>query len=424
MNSSDRGIRPDAISRHGADMIETFRVQNFKALRDVTLNLTPIHLLIGPNDSGKTSILEAVAALCRSVDRPILSAFCGRWQGTELVTDANADTSIELECHCNTQSEFEYRLETEFARNGKAPRIQEELLDGDLGHFALRPADGGHKESLVNLWNSRSDIALSRTLSLTQMDPSRAFSEVYDALSGVHLYRWNARLLSIPCALDTSSGFEMHASGFGLARSLDAILSYDRLQFDALEKRFKGLFSEVEAIRLISTHAFSTPSTLDELVPKLTDSPGKGIYLRFRQHSFDVPASQVSEGMLLVLAYLAVLYSPSPPRVLMVEEPENGLHPSRLASVVSMLRELVSEQSRTQVILTSHSPYIVSLFQPEEVTLCRKNAEGHVEVRRLSESKLVQQQSDVFSLGEIWPAEEEAIFAESSEQPTVTETQP
>ena len=43
-------------------MIEKVRIQNYKALRNVTLELTPIHVLIGPNDSGKTSILEAVAA--------------------------------------------------------------------------------------------------------------------------------------------------------------------------------------------------------------------------------------------------------------------------------------------------------------------------------------------------------------------------
>ena len=43
-------------------MITRFRVQNYKALRDVTLDLTPMHVLIGPNDSGKTSVLEALAA--------------------------------------------------------------------------------------------------------------------------------------------------------------------------------------------------------------------------------------------------------------------------------------------------------------------------------------------------------------------------
>lgn len=48
-------------------MIKRLEVQNYKALRDITLDLTPIHVLIGPNDSGKTSALEAITALCRSV---------------------------------------------------------------------------------------------------------------------------------------------------------------------------------------------------------------------------------------------------------------------------------------------------------------------------------------------------------------------
>jgi len=64
-------------------MIKRFRVQNYKALRDVTLELTPLHILIGPNDSGKTSILEAIAALCRSVDHHLVKAFTGSWDGVE-----------------------------------------------------------------------------------------------------------------------------------------------------------------------------------------------------------------------------------------------------------------------------------------------------------------------------------------------------
>ncbi|MHB1767925.1 MAG: AAA family ATPase [Phycisphaerae bacterium] len=45
-------------------MIMQFHVKNYKALRDVTLPLTQIHVLIGPNDSGKTSILEALPLYC------------------------------------------------------------------------------------------------------------------------------------------------------------------------------------------------------------------------------------------------------------------------------------------------------------------------------------------------------------------------
>ncbi len=109
--------------------------------------------------------------------------------------------------------------------------------------------------------------------------------------------------------------------------------------------------------------------------------------------------------VLLVLAYLAILYQPEPPRLLLIEEPENGIHPNRLKDILSILRELVAEQSHTQLVMTTHSPYVVDLFKPEEVTLCQKQADGSVAVRRLSESKTVREQLDVFTLGEIWTAE-------------------
>ena len=77
-------------------MITQFHVKNYKALRDVTLPLTQIHVLIGPNDSGKTSILEAIAALCRSVDFPlnqILPSVPNPW---ELRWYAKGDEAVAL----------------------------------------------------------------------------------------------------------------------------------------------------------------------------------------------------------------------------------------------------------------------------------------------------------------------------------------
>lgn len=116
--------------------------------------------------------------------------------------------------------------------------------------------------------------------------------------------------------------------------------------------------------------------------------------------------------MLLVLAYLTVMHLPQPPRVVLVEEPEKGIHPKRLQDVLAILRELVSQQKQTQIILTTHSPYVVDLFEPEEVTLCQKQPDGSVAVRRLSESRAVREQLDVFTLGEIWTAEGDEALVE------------
>lgn len=127
-----------------------------------------------------------------------------------------------------------------------------------------------------------------------------------------------------------------------------------------------------------------------------------------------VSASQVSDGVLLILAYLTVLYLPQPPRVVLVEEPENGIHPKRLQDVLRILRDLVKEQAHTQVILTTHSPYVVDLFEPNEVTLCQMEKDGSVSVCPLSKSKTVREQLDVFTLGEIWTAEGDEALARSS----------
>ena len=110
----------------------------------------------------------------------------------------------------------------------------------------------------------------------------------------------------------------------------------------------------------------------------------------------------MSDGVLLVLAYLTIL----------VEEPENGMHPKRLQEVLGILRELVKEQSKTQVILTTHSPYVLDLFEPEEVSLCQMGEDGAVSVHRLSESQKVKEQAKIFTLGEIWTAEGDEALAQ------------
>jgi len=157
--------------------------------------------------------------------------------------------------------------------------------------------------------------------------------------------------------------------------------------------------------------AFRSPSDEPEQVSRLDQADGKGIYFELRGGKQLVPASQASDGILLILGYLAVLFSPEPPKLLLIEEPENGIHPKRLQEVLTVLRELVAEKSHTQIVLTTHSPYAVSLLEPQEVTLCTKRG-GAVIVKRMADSKLVQEQSSIFTLGEIWTAEGDEDLAQ------------
>lgn len=376
-------------------MITRFRVQNYKALRDVTLDLTAIHVLIGPNDSGKTSILDALAALCRSVDHQLGQAFTGTWDGPSLVWRGELDLPISLAATVQQRDiDFEYRLACRFPSAGRDVRVHEE---------SIKSASEPVEFQQPTLPYSRV-CGLAVYSNLAEWDLCKALLAVHDALVGVHYYRWNPRLLALPTAPDSSLCFRMEPDGFGLALCLDDILGYDRDQFMRLESRFRDIFPQVKSIKLIAEPAYRAPTDDPQQIPMLSRADGKGVYLEFDSGQL-VSAAQVSDGMLLVLAYLTVLYLPKPPRVVLVEEPENGIHPKHLQDVLSILRELVKEQAHSQVILTTHSPYVVDLFQPDEVTLCQQEQDGSVTVRRLSESETVQEQLKVFTLGEIWTGE-------------------
>lgn len=390
-------------------MITRFRVQNYKALRDVALDLTPMHVLIGPNDSGKTSILEALASLCRSVDHQLPEAFVGSWKGADLVWKGDIDLIAALGAEGNVgEKNWKYKFGCRFVQKGRDVHIEEEVLKLDpmLEEAVETKSLGLSRATLVY------EVAvLDRNVAYGQRAAARA---LYNVLSGAHLYRWVPRLLSLPVAARSQHQFRMESTGFGLALCLDDILGYDRRRFEELENHFKRIFPEVDSIMLIREQAFTGPIDDPERIPMLEQAEGKGLYFRFKKNKRELPAAQVSDGMLLVLAYLTISYLPHPPRVLLIEEPENGVHPKRLQDVLRILRDLIDERGHTQVILTTHSPYVVDQFQPDEVSLCHKEQDGSVVVHQLSKSQTVKEQIDVFTLGEIWTAEGDKALAETS----------
>lgn len=391
-------------------MITKLRVKNFKALRDVEIDLTPIHVLIGPNDSGKTSILDALAALCRSVDHNLTQSFLGSWKGAELVWAGQAQETVTIEAELNDDVVSDYGMAMLFGTQMRDVSVKSESLRVGTSTYDF-PSKS--KFGYTSVKNLHDNPALDGP-------HSDEFRRVHRMLAGVHYYRLNPSFLSLPVAADAKRRFKMESNGFGLALLLDEILSFDRKRFDQLENRFTETFRDIASIALVQESAYRAPVDNPDRVTMLQQADGKGLYFKLKESGQLVPASQASDGTLLVLAYLAVLYLPEPPRLLLIEEPENGIHPKRLRDVLAILRDLVREQVHTQVILTTHSPYAVDLFKPEEVTLCTKTDTGEIKTTRLSDSPDVVRQLGVFTLGEIWTSEGDEKIAESKNRPQGT----
>jgi predicted ATPase len=102
--------------------------------------------------------------------------------------------------------------------------------------------------------------------------------------------------------------------------------------------------------------------------------------------------------MLYYLAY-AVLPHLDPTAVVLVEEPENGLHPARIREVMRVLREI---SKTTQVVIATHSPLVVNELLPDEVTVLTRDPVNGTNATRLKDTPNFEERAKVYALGELW----------------------
>jgi predicted ATPase len=110
-------------------------------------------------------------------------------------------------------------------------------------------------------------------------------------------------------------------------------------------------------------------------------------------------ANLLSDGTLKFLCLIAILKSPNPSPLICIDEPELGLHPDWVKVVAELLQ---SASERTQVIVTTHSPQLVSKLRPEQLVVSEKE-DGRSLLRPLSGENLEKWLKE-FTLGDLWTA--------------------
>ena len=288
--------------------VDWVRVENFRCIKHADLRLTPIHALIGPNDSGKSSLLQAIRG---------------------------ASTRFWISA-----------LRTGFS--------------GQRGVFGdVYPSDAGGNHVHPNVADQTAALVQRRTLLRLDPDELRKPTTL------------------IPQRRDL---WFVNEKGEGLASLYDALLSRDRDAFTAIDVRFRQLFPTVKALRL-------------ENADHQTKTMGLSLH-----SGVEVGPNEMSEGMLYWLAF-AIVQHLQPQAILLIEEPENGLHPARIAEVMRILRE-VSKQ--TQVLLATHSPLVINELKPEEVTVVTRSQIDGTKCTPMPDTKNFEQRSQVYALGELW----------------------
>ncbi|MCK5876775.1 MAG: ATP-binding protein, partial [Candidatus Marithrix sp.] len=98
----------------------------------------------------------------------------------------------------------------------------------------------------------------------------------------------------------------------------------------------------------------------------------------------------LSTGTLRIVALLALLRHPNPPPLIVIEEIENGLDPRTIRLMVEEICRIV-KTGKTQIILTTHSPYFLDLLQPEQVVLVERDETGQPTFNKVAEQSKLKQ---------------------------------
>lgn len=398
--------------------IEGFRVQNYRALRDVTLGklssqqagepLTPFTVVIGKNGVGKSTLFDAFGFVADCLSTDVESA-CDMKQrgGFDRLRSMGVDEPVRFEIYyreATNERPITYELAIALDDSGR-PFVESEVLKqrrkgqkhgrpfpflrlnhgkGTVwaGEEAVEVEDEEDRaQTPVELTDTR-QLGIATLGTLKEHPRIKRFR---DFLKGWYLsdfYPDAAR--SLP-----SAGPQRHLNIHG--DNIGNVVQFMEREHKA---RFKAILNRIAA-KIPGVASIDTQVTAD-----------KRVLLRFNDGAFGDPffAQQMSDGTLKVFAYLLLLEDPDPPPFICIEEPENGLYHKLLEALAQEFRvHATGKKNAPQIFVTTHQPYFVDALSPEEVWVLEKGPDGYSTVRRVSKLEDVRNLvAEGLPLGGLW----------------------
>jgi len=382
-------------NRPAVPRIEELSIQNYRALRDLQLRpLTPLTVFLGPNGSGKSTIFDVFAFLSECFSVGLRKAVDKRNRFRELRSrDSDGPIVIELKYRETPSSPLiTYHLAID--ENQRGPFVAEEWL-------RWRRGQQGKPFRFLDFRNGSGQV-------ISGDAPDESDARIEERLTSPDLL-----------AVNTLGQFASHPRVSALRRFITSwYLSYltadstrttpEAGPQERLSESGDNLPNVIQYLK--EQH----PSRLDDMlgvlarrVPRLESVQAKlmedgRLLLQIKDAPFDRPilARFASDGTLKLLAYLMVLYDPNPPQLIGIEEPENHLHPRLLPELAEESREA---SARTQLMVTTHSPFFVNELRPEELWVLYRNEQGYTQARRAVDMRGIPQAiAEGGKLGQLW----------------------
>ncbi|SFD49714.1 AAA family ATPase [Spirosoma endophyticum] len=330
-------------------MLKRVSIQNFKSLKDVTLDLQKVNLLIGPNNSGKTNFLKA------------LEGFSIGGIGSENIEVLEAVSFKHKRVNINY--EFEFWPDSEGYMAKRYTELRDKVYHYKQ-YYGIKSGDDyitietkiedwfaekdGGKIHIETLSGHRREFFDFKQTKIFRPDPTKLVQQVKLSADQIQLLADCSNLIAFFYYVDNN---------------------FRNTYARQIKEDFSKCIPEIAYFTLPPVKV-GTDSLLGL---RFFDKEDNGYW-----------ADEVSEGVLYFLALLCIINQPTPPKLLLLEEPERGIHPRRIREVMDFIFRLADEKD-VQIILTSHNEHVLDDFatRPEAVFVFDKDEEGATYVRNL-----------------------------------------
>ena len=398
-------------------MLKKVRIRGYKSLREVEVELSGLAVLVGPNGAGKSNLLDALQLLSRlATCQSLPDAFRPPYRGKPLESFAFPSGGIR---RLREQDSASFLIEVDLELSPEVVEAVSEQSNGKSGNGR----NGKRQPSVPRHKRLRYGIRLEAT-------PKTGLVRVADEylvpltakwapMKGRNAYITKSDVGQDAYQVDEPARHSIHFAGANLAQSILSMPRFSdhchvnavrrelaswrffyldprehmRAVTPVLETRHIGpmgqdLANFLNTLKATAPRRFETVErALRLLVPSVSgidvrvDDEGD-VALSLLEGDTPIPARLVSEGTLRILGLLALSGTEETATLIGFEEPENGIHPRRVALVAEMLKTMAGAGD-SQLVVTTHSPLLADLMPRESIHVCRR-IEGSTVVEPLT----------------------------------------
>ncbi|WNG51629.1 AAA family ATPase [Archangium minus] len=358
-------------------MITSIQLRSFKGHRDTTVPLGRLTVLVGPNGTGKTSVLQALSLMARLMHEEPAKVLRGDMRPQDLLRRAEKGP-ITLTAE-GTDNALSWTISLQFSE--PEPHDKHLAIQVDWSHGANK---GHEKKTTGRTYDSIFDESLNKLNSF---------------ISPAVLYHFDARRIAA-AAYSPEENPVLDSDGGNTAVVLAALKLEREEVFEQIESELCRIVPSVQRIRVkrVKMPRRSAPSSEERV--------GNKVFIDFK-YAPDVPAHGASEGTLITLALLTALCSPNRPRILLLDDIDQSLHPQAQMELMGELKRLLEGFPEVQLVATTHSPYILDAIDPSDVRVFAPRKDGSVACRSLSEHPQAEKMRGALTTGQLWSLDPE-----------------